>query len=154
MLYRDILKSYSLALHRIKHDCASLKGDYCSLTNITGQQLLEVVNQNSFIGFSGLISYNMTRSTNRVNGTLNVYQLVQYYQTVGNDSSFLGQPESSSVSVYQSIGFLIPRAIDTTEGIFLDQSLFRFKTGGDTVPISSNQKHYIRFKFKINSPYS
>lgn len=143
MLYRDILTSYSLALHRIKYDCESLKGNFCSLTNITGQQLLEAVNQNSFIGFSGLISYNITKSTNRVNGTLNVYQLVQYYQTVGTDSSFLGQPENSTLSVYQSIGFLIPRTIYTTDGIFLDQSLFKFKTGGDNVPISSKLRQYI-----------
>lgn len=142
MLYRDILKSYALGLHRIKYDCASLKGDFCSLTNITGQNLLDAISQNSFIGFSGLISYNITRSTNRVNGTLNVYQLVQSYQTVGEDSSFLGENRNLTISVYQSIGFLIPRATETTEGIFLDQSLFHFKTGGDTVPISSKEEQY------------
>ena len=131
-----------MALKRIKYDCASLNGDFCSLTNITGQQLMNAVSQNSFIGFSGLISYNITKGTNRVNGTLNVYQIVESFQTVKNDSSYLGtKGENSSISVYQSIGFMIPRAINTTEGIFLDQSLFKFKTGGDTVPISSKKRN-------------
>lgn len=98
---------------------------------------MDAVSQNSFVGFSGLISYNKTSSNNRVNGTLNVYQLVQSYETVGSDSSYLGSDRNTSLTVYQSIGFMIPRAIDTTDGIFLDQDLFHFKTGGDTVPISS-----------------
>lgn len=102
---------------------------------------MNAVSQNSFIGFSGLISYNITEGTNRVNGTLNVYQLVESFQTVKNDSSYLGiKGRNSSISVYQAIGFMIPRAIYTTEGIFLDQNLFKFKTGGDTVPISSKNK--------------
>lgn len=143
MLYRDILQSYALALQRIKTDCASLKGDYCNLKNITGQQLLDAVSQNEFVGFSGLISYNITQNTNRVNGTLNVYQLIQSYQTVGDDSSFVGKGQNSTLSVYQSIGFMIPKAVYTTEGIFLDQSLFKFKTGGDTVPISSKTSKFI-----------
>lgn len=141
MLYRDILQSYALALKKIKYDCASLKGNFCDLTNITGQQLMDAVSQNSFIGFSGLISYNVTKGTNRLNGTLNVYQIVESFQTVKNDSDYLGEKgRNTSMSVYQIIGFMIPRAVNTTDGIFLDQSLFKFKTGGDTVPISSKIK--------------
>lgn len=98
---------------------------------------MEAVSQNSFIGFSGLISYNLTKTTNRVNGTLNVYQMVQSYETVGDDSSYVGPYRNSALSVYQAIGFMTPKAVYTTDGIFLDQSLFHFKTGGDTVPISS-----------------
>lgn len=102
---------------------------------------MDAVSQNSFIGFSGLISYNVTKGTNRINGTLNVYQIVESFQTVKNDSNYLGtEGRNSSISVYQSLGFMIPRAVNNTDGIFLDQSLFKFKTGGDTVPISSKSK--------------
>ena len=126
-----------MGLDRIINDCGSLKGNFCNLENITGEQLLDAVSQNSFIGFSGLISYNQTMTTNRVNGTLNVYQIVQSYETIGDDSSYLGPGRNSSLAVYEAIGFLTPKAISDTDGIFLDQSLFHFKTGGDTVPISS-----------------
>ena len=68
------------------------------MDSITGEQLLRAVSQNSFIGFSGLISYNRT-TTNRINGTLNVYQIVQSYQTVGQDSSYLvPTPETTDLS--------------------------------------------------------
>lgn len=107
------------------------------MTNITGQQLLNAVDQGEFIGFSGLISYNITKSTNRVNGTLNVYQLTNSYQAAGRDASILPSDQNLSLSIYQVVGFMIPRAVYTTDGIFLDQELFQFKTGGDTVPISS-----------------
>lgn len=129
-----------MALDRIKNNCSSLKGNFCDLDSINGEQLLDAVSQNSFIGFSGLISYNITRSTNRVNGTLNVYQIVEMGQTVNGDTSNSGPTFNSSSSVYQIIGFMIPKAVDNTEGIFLDQSLFHFKTGGDTVPISSKSE--------------
>ena len=128
-----------MALDRIKNDCSSLKGDYCNKESITGEQLLEAVSQNSFVGFSGLISYNITQSTNRINGTLNVYQLIEEGQVVNEDTSNTGPRFTASSSVYEIIGFMIPKAVDTTEGIFLDQSLFRFKTGGNTVPISSKK---------------
>jgi hypothetical protein len=102
---------------------------------------MDAVSQNSFIGFSGLISYNITKGTNRVNGTLNVYQIVESFQTVRNDSSNLNvNIRNTSIAVYQALGFMIPRAVNNTDGIFLDQFLFKFKTGGDTVPISSKEK--------------
>lgn len=122
------------------HNCSSLKGDFCNLDSITGEQLLDAVSQNTFVGFSGLISYNQTKTTNRNNGTLNVYQIVESYQTVGEDSSYLGPDRNTDIAVYAAIGFMIPKAVSTTDGIFLDQSLFHFKTGGDTVPISSKTK--------------
>lgn len=131
------MQSYALALNRIIYNCSSLEGDYCNLDSITGEQLVNAVSQNSFIGFSGLISYNLTKSTNRVNGTLNVYQIVESYQTIGDDSSFLGPNRNTTMAVYEAIGFMIPKAVSNTDGIFLDQNLFHFKTGGDTVPISS-----------------
>lgn len=127
-------------MHKIKYNCTALKGDYCNKDSITGEQLVEAISQNEFIGFSGLISYNATGTTNRVNGTLNVYQIVQSYQTVGDDSSYLGPDRNSDLSVYEAIGFMTPKAIKSTDGIFLDQSLFHFKTGGDSVPISSKTR--------------
>lgn len=99
---------------------------------------MKAVSQNSFVGFSGLISYNRTKTTNRVNGTLNIYQIVDSYQTILDDSSYLGPDRDSTLAVYEAIGFMIPKATYDTDGIFMDQSLFHFKTGGDTVPISSN----------------
>lgn len=114
-----------------------MQGNYCDLDSITGEELLEAVSQNSFVGFSGLISYNRTKNTNRLNGTLNVYQVVESYQTAGRDSSYVGPQRNSTLAVYAVIGFMTPKAVSNTDGIFLDQSLFHFKTGGDTVPISS-----------------
>ncbi len=124
VLYRDILQSYALALHQIKYNCTGLKGDFCNLETITGEKLLAAVSQNEFVGFSGLITYNMTNSTNRVNGTLDVYQLQEIN---GN----ISRPRN------KIIGFMTPQALNSYSGIYLDQSLFEFKSGGDTVPISS-----------------
>lgn len=128
MLYRDILQAYALGLHRIKYDCGSLKGDYCSLTEITGRQLLEAVSQTAFVGFSGLISYNQS-TTSRVNGTLNVYQASGEIMGVNHPNP-----------IFVAIGFMTPYALESFNGIYLDQSLFHFKTGGDTVPISSKRR--------------
>lgn len=130
VLYRDIIQSYALALHRIKYDCESLQGDFCGLETITGEQLLSAVSQNEFVGFSGLITYNATNSTNRVNGTLDVFQL-----QVVNDR--VNRPRN------KMLGFMTPRALTSYSGIYLDQSQFQFKTGGDTVPISSKSSHPI-----------
>lgn len=129
-----------MALNRIIYNCSSLKGDYCNIDSITGEQLVNAVSQNSFIGFSGLISYNRTKTTNRVNGTLNVYQIAESYQTIGDDSSYLGPHRNSTFAVFEVVGFMIPNAIYDTDGIFMDQNLFHFKTGGETVPISSRPK--------------
>lgn len=133
VLYRDIMKSYALALHRLKYDCGSLKGDFCDLKNITGEQLLAVVSQNEFVGFSGLITYNMTQSTNRLNGTLDVYQIQPDENDTQETYSTRGNRRPKNVA----IGFMTPSAVNSYSGIYLDQALFRFKTGGDTVPISS-----------------
>lgn len=139
VLFRDILQAYALALHRIIYDCSSLNGNFCNKDRITGIELLDVVSQNSFIGFSGLISYNITKLTNRINGTLNVYQIIESDQTFGQDSSYTGPYKNTNVAVYEIIGFMTPKSIDSTDGIFLDQELFKFKTGGDSVPISSKE---------------
>ena len=131
------MQAYALALHRIIYNCSSLTGDFCGTDRITGEQLLDAVSQNSFIGFSGLISYNITQTTGRVNGTLNVYQIVESEQTIGLDSSYTGPYRDTKEAVFEIIGFMTPKSLNSTDGIFLDQELFHLKTGGDTVPISS-----------------
>ena len=124
VVYRDILQSYALALHKIKYNCTALKGRFCDLDTINGEQLLLAVAQNEFVGFSGLITYNITSSTNRLNGTLDVYQLQQAEADIKRPRNVI-------------LGFMTPEAVNSYSGIYLDQALFAFKTGGDTVPISS-----------------
>lgn len=107
------------------------------MDSITGEQLLQVVSQNSFIGFSGLIAYGAQPTTNRNNGTLNVYQIIQNSQRTGDDISYSGPELNATDAVYSIIGFMTPRALTSPNGIYLDQNLFHFKTGGNSVPISS-----------------
>lgn len=105
--------------------------------------MLDVVDQNEFVGYSGLISYNLTSGTNRVNGTLNVYQIILYDQVEGSNTSVSEPIVNGTSAVIQEIGFMTPEAVESTDGIYLDQNLFKFKTGGDSVPISSKKTFLI-----------
>jgi len=125
-LYRDILTGYAIGLHTIKYNCTTLMGNFCDLDSITGLQLISAMDQVPYIGYSGFISFNETFLNNRINGTLDVYQLVPVNETKSD----------LTVPGIVLIGYMIPASLQSYSGIYLDQNQFRFNTGGDSVPIS------------------
>lgn len=125
-MYRDILTGYAIALHTIKYNCSALKGDYCNLDSITGIQLIAAMSQIPYVGYTGYITFDQMNSTNRINGTLDVYQLVP----VEESQVHLTAPGTIL------LGYMIPASLESYSGIYLDQNQFRFITGGNSVPIS------------------